>query len=188
MAPHRQSNLEIEGADIFFRNFGGAPGMFNDKGERSFCVSLDDQPDELIQQMRQDGWNVKFSKVREEGDVPRPYLQVKVSYKIKPPTIVMITSKGRTNLTEEMIEVLDWVDLANVDLIIQPSRWTMKNTGATGIKAYLKAIYITLEESRFDRKYADVPEIEFNKPMEIEAGPADYIIDGETVEDDEMED
>lgn len=175
----RHNNIEIEGADIFFRNFAGKTGLYNDKGERQFCVSLDEQNAE---QMARDGWNVKWSKVREEGDVPRPYLQVKVSYKIKPPKVIMITSKGRTALGEDMIEVLDWVDLGNVDLIIQPSRWSMN--GNTGIKGYLDAIYVTIQENRFDRKYADVPEIEFNKPLEIEAGPADDYIEGEVVYDD----
>jgi hypothetical protein len=175
----RHNNVEIEGADIFFRNFAGKKGMYNDEGERSFCVSLDEQNAEA---MARDGWNVKWSKVREEGDVPRPYMQVKVSYKIKPPKVIMITSKGRTSLGEDMIEVLDWVDLGNVDLIIQPSRWNVN--GNTGLKAYLDAIYVTILENRFDRKYADVPEIEFNKPLEIEAGPADdYILEGEVLDD-----
>lgn len=180
----RHNNIEIEGADIFFRNFAGKKGMFNEEGERSFCVSLDGQDPNVIEQMRRDGWNVKFSKVREEGDVPRPYLQVKVSYKIRPPKVMMITSKGRTALNEDMVEVLDWVDLGNVDLIITPSRWNVN--GGTGLKAYLDAIYVTIEENRFDRKYADVPEISFNKPLEIEAGPGDYIdeIEGEVVYDD----
>jgi hypothetical protein len=180
----QHKNIEIEGAEIFFRNFAGKIETFNPNGYRQFCVSLDGQDPGLIEQMQRDGWNIKFSKVREEGDEPRPYLQVKVSYKVKPPTVIMITSKGRTALDESMIEVLDWVDLGNVDLIVQPSRWSMN--GNTGIKGYLKAIYVTIEENRFDRKYADVPEIEFNKPLEIEAGPADYIdeIEGEVVYDD----
>ncbi len=56
----------------------------------------------------------------------------------------MITSRGRTNLDEKTIEMLDWADILNVDLIVRPYEWTVQ--GKTGVKAYLQSIYVTIEE------------------------------------------
>ncbi|QPL14713.1 hypothetical protein SEA_SCHWARTZ33_68 [Gordonia phage Schwartz33] len=177
--------LMIENAKIIFRNFAGKEGMYNAEGDRNFCILL--EPD-LAQTLEKDGWNIKTLRAREEDDEPQPYIQVSVKYRgrngnsVRPPTIVMITSKGRTSLSEEECEILDWVDIANVDLIVRPFQWAV--SGKTGIKAYLKSIYITIMEDELQLKYADVPEL--NGAPQIEAGdtpPFEMgdVIDGEIV-------
>jgi hypothetical protein len=175
-----RNNIFIEGAEIIYRNFGGRPTKFNPQGgKRDFCVILDE---ETATRMMADGWNIKMREARDEGDRPQYYMQVKVNFESKgtPPKVVMITSRGRTTLGGDMVELLDWADLSNVDLIINPWKWEMN--GNTGLSGYLEAIYVTIEENRFEKKYADVPEIEFNKPLEIEAGPADdIVVDGEEI-------
>lgn len=176
--------LLIEGAQIVFRNFAGKEGMYNAEGDRNFCVLLDD---DLAGALIRDGWNVKHLKAREEGDVPQAYIQVSVKYRgrngntVRPPSIVMITSKGRSPLDEEMCEILDWVDIANVDLIIRPFEWSVN--GKSGVKAYLKSIYITIQEDALALKYQDVPEIAPNGALAIESGSegGDYI-DAEVVD------
>lgn len=182
--------LMIENARIIFRNFAGKEGMYNAEGDRNFCVLLDD---DLAETLRKDGWNIKELKPREEGDTPQPYIQVSVKYRgrngnaVRPPTIVMITSKGRTSLSEEECEILDWVDIANVDLIVRPFEWAVN--GKSGIKAYLKSIYVTIQEDELQRKYADVPEIGMDQTPQLESGeppfepPYDNVIDGTVVEE-----
>lgn len=177
--------LLMENAEIRFRNFAGKEGMYNAEGDRNFCVFLD--PD-LAKALSDDGWNVKQLKVREEGDRPQDYIQVSVKYrgrndaKVRPPTIVMITSKGRTALSEDECEVLDWVDIANVDLIIRPFQWAVN--GKTGIKAYLKALYITIAEDALQLKYQDLPEIRGGMRA-IETGHEEEIWDAEVIEDEQ---
>lgn len=151
----------FEDARIIFRNFAGNEGPMNAAGDRNFCVVLTD-PD-VAEQMAADGWLVKQGKESPDGDVRDPYLQVKVSYKGRPPKVVMITSRGRTELGEDEIEVLDWSQFKNVDMIIRPYKWTV---GAkSGIKAYLKSMFVTIEEDELDLKYADVPDA---APRELE--------------------
>ena len=177
--------LLIEDAQIIFRNFAGREGMYNAEGDRNFCVLLD-KP--LADTLAQDGWNVKQLKVREEGDEPQPYIQVSVKYRgrngapVRPPSIVMITSKGRTPLSEDECELLDWVDIAKVDLIIRPYQWAV--SGKTGIKAYIKSIYITILEDALQLKYQDVPELESGMRA-LPAGEED-VIDVEFYEDNEV--
>lgn len=148
--------LLMEDARIIFRNFAGKEGMYNREGDRNFCILLDDK---LANEMSADGWNIKTLKARESSDPAepdQPYIMVSVGYKGRPPKIVMITSKGRTDLGEDEIEVLDWVDIKNVDLIVRPYEWRVGDK--TGIKAYLKSMFVTIDEDALEIKYADVQE------------------------------
>lgn len=149
----RLPNQELENVEIRFRNFSGKPDAFNTSGKREFHVVLSDEDAEA---MRRDGWNVKEKPGREEGDAPTQSIKVEVSYKARPPRVVMISSSGRTNLDEKTVSVLDHVDIQNVDVILNPYHWEMPS-GATGIKAYLQSIYVTIKEDRFERKYSDRP-------------------------------
>jgi hypothetical protein len=142
----------IEDATLIWRNFEGKEGMYNRAGDRNFSVILDPKNAENL---AKDGWNIKFREPREEGDEGFHYIQVAVGYKGKPPRITMITSSGRTNIDEGNVDVLDWVDIQKVDLILNPYEWTVNDK--TGIKAYLKTMFITIEEDELERKYATKP-------------------------------
>jgi len=179
MAEQRIPNVTIEGARIVFRNFAGAEGQYNRAGDRNFAVLLEPS---IAEEMAKDGWNIKTLRAREEEDEPQPYVQVSVSYKGRPPNIVMVSSKGRTSLPEDMVEILDYVDIANVDLILNPYQWAV--SGKTGVKAYLKTMFVTILEDELQQKYADVPEIDFGgRPLAIEAGQDPNIVDAELVHD-----
>ncbi len=139
----------VEDATLIFRNFSGNEGMYNPAGSRNFGVILDQK---TAEKMLKDGWNVKFPDSREEGEERDPYISIQLGFKVRPPKIVMITSAGRTNLTEETVSVLDWADVRTADLICNGSYWEVN--GKTGIKAYLKSLFVTIEEDALDLKYA----------------------------------
>lgn len=143
----------IENANIFFLNFSGRETDMNAAGDRNFCVELDSG---LADDLSRAGWNVKFRSPREEGDPGRAHLQVSVGYKFRPPLVAMITSRGRTLLNEEMVELLDMVDIKLVDLIVKASKW--ERHGRSGIKAYLKTMFVTINQDYLELKYEDVPE------------------------------
>jgi hypothetical protein len=148
-----ENTVLMEGVRIIFRNFAGKEGQYNREGDRNFAVLLDDPTAEA---MASDGWNVKWLKPREDEDAtPQAYLPVSLNFgKGRPPRVVMITSRGRTQLDENMVELLDWADITNVDLIVRPYEWTV--SGKSGIKAYLQSIYVTIEEDELERKYAEL--------------------------------
>lgn len=140
----------IENAKIIFRNFEGKEGQYNRNGDRNFAVIIPDE--KTAQNMLKDGWNVKYLQPREEGDEATPYIQVAVSYKNRPPRIVMMTSTARTVLTEDNVEILDWADIKSSDLICRAYEWDVN--GKTGVKAYLQSLFVTIEEDYLERKYA----------------------------------
>lgn len=143
-------NIIIENARIMYRNFSGAEQQFNPPGNRNFCVIIEDA--EVAEALSNDGWNVKIRPPREEGDASLNYLPVAIKFGAYPPNVTLVTKRNKTPLTEETISTLDFCEISNVDLIIRPySGWNDEGR----IKAYVKTMYVTIEEDEFAAKYAD---------------------------------
>lgn len=178
----RVPNLVIENARIMWRNFAGEERRFNEAGDRNFVIFLEN---DVAEALARDGWNIKTLAPRDPEDNPQPFLKVSVNFKgPRPPRLVMITSRGRTDVPEEMAGVMDWAMIKNVDLIVRPYQWEVN--GNSGIKAYLQSLYMTIEEDALELKYAEVPELTplDATPLQIEAGSPE-IIEGVLIEDDE---
>jgi hypothetical protein len=147
--PDLAKTFMVEDARIIFRNFSGKEGQYNREGDRNFAVIL---PEEVADQMLQDGWNVRYLEAREEGDEPTPYISVAANFSNRPPKVFLISTMARTQLDERSVEVLDWADIRTADLIARGYDWTVN--GKSGTKAYLQSLFVTIEEDALERKYA----------------------------------
>lgn len=145
-------NITIENARLIHRNFSGAATQFNPVGNRNFSVVLDL---DFAQQLMDDGWNVKSKPPRDPQDDPLYYLPVTVRFDPIAPNIFMVTSRGKTRLDESNVNLLDSAIIRNADLKIHPRAWETAN--GSGIKAYLRTLYATIEEDELDLKYGDIP-------------------------------
>lgn len=147
----RLSNITIESARIFFKDFS-ASGPFAGGTKRTFCVEI---PEEMVGDLQRDGWNVKSRESRVDPDAVTWYLKVEASYRSRPPKVVCIPNitKRKVYLSEQTIDSLDYVEILNVDLTITPYVW--EANGNSGVKAYLGTMYVTIAEDPLDAKYAD---------------------------------
>lgn len=143
--------VTIEGATLRYKNFTGAAKKYNAKGLRNFHVVLNT---ELAKILEKDGWNVRWHDPKEDGDEAWASIKVAVRFDNYPPRIVMITGKNRTVLDEDTVEILDWAEIKNVDVMLSPSSWEVN--GKKGIKAYLKKLFVTLSEEDLEAKYSSV--------------------------------
>lgn len=160
--------ISLEGANILpgaFKNFSGRPGQYNPPGRRTFCVELDRETADM---MAEEGWNVKQLNPRDEGDEPKPYIQVRVRFDNVPPTIYMLTGRNnkKTRIDEDTVDLLDSAMIEWADLTITAYRWEMqtKNGIDSGVTAYLKTMYVKVAQDEFAEKYDDdIPEeVPFN--------------------------
>lgn len=156
---NKRDVLAIENARIIFRNFSGKETQYNRAGDRNFCVVLDDLP--LIEGLAADGWNVKTLEANDKRDEAFSFLRVKVNFGNRPPKIYSVTRGNKpVLLDEETVGELDYADIKYADVEINPHYWEVG--GKSGISAYVKSMYVVLEEDRFASKYAmeEAPEEE----------------------------
>ena len=153
MANQRIPNISVENARIIFRNFAGKESKFNAKGKRNFCLVLDN---DVAEDLKDIGWNIKYLSPRDPDDAPQAYLQVAVAFDNFPPKIWLITGGKKTELTEDTVSALDYAEIENVDVIVRPYVWEVN--GKSGVKAYVKNMYVTIAENEFEKKYRNLDE------------------------------
>lgn len=143
--------LQIDDAIIIYRNFAGEASQFNRAGDRNFSVLIEDE--QLANELRDHGWNVKIKQAREEGDTPFMHLPVKVKFNDRGPSVYLVSGSNRVKLDEETIGMLDSIDILGVDLDIRPFDWEVN--GKAGRAAYLQSICVTQDIDRFAQRFEE---------------------------------
>lgn len=161
-----REEIVLENIEIKFRNFEGREQPFNPKGKRNFAIVVKDQ--EMADIFASYNLPTKTTEVKidDDGDERggETILKVKVNLdNERPPALWLITERGRTRLDEETAPMLDFCDIVNVDVVITPYNWNYN--GSTGRNAYLKSIYVTINEDPLERKYGVMPVTDETAPV-----------------------
>lgn len=163
----RQKKIIIENTRIIFRpNFSGDDSLNYSPGDtsRNFNIVLDetnpkakygtcasDMKPLKIEDLVADGWNIKWTKPDDDGN-ETPFVNVTASYKKRGPNIIKsIGGTTKIKVGEDDIGDLDSDFIENIDYItINAYEWEPGR-----IKAYLKDMFITVEDDPFMRRYGD---------------------------------
>ena len=143
--------LQIDDARIIYRNFSGVGSKFNREGDRNFAIYIPDE--DMAEELKERGWNVKIKPPREDGDDPFMFLPVKIKFNDRGPSVYLVTGNKKTPLNESTVSCLDDIDILSVDLDIRPYDWEVNDK--TGRTAYLQSIWVTQEVDRFASRLMD---------------------------------
>ena len=143
--------LQIDDARIIYRNFSGVGSKFNREGDRNFAVYIPDE--DMAEELKERGWNVKIKPPRDDGDDPFMFLPVKIKFNDRGPSVYLVTGNKKTPLNENTVSCLDDIDILSVDLDIRPYDWEVNDK--TGRTAYLQSIWVTQEVDRFASRMMD---------------------------------
>ena len=155
------NNITIRDAKIIFKNFAGKAKQFNPEGRRNFSLLIEDA--DFAERLLNDGWNVKPLKKSDENDDQHWHLAVNVDFGYRPPMITMVSGNMKTMLDETTVNMIDWADIIKIDLTIRPREYHIP--GRDGIKAYLKTMFVTIEEDELAADYADIGENHFDEDL-----------------------
>lgn len=158
----------IQDCRILWPNFSGAADKYNSEGDRNFNLHLTKaQADELAAA----GWNVKckFPRPEENTEEQEERCVLKITVKFRdrqgelkknPPQITMIgnRSRNRTMLGEDLVGLLDGSEIVEADISFVPYFWDTA-TGM-GVSAYLRKLYVVIQEDELDQKWADHEEVD----------------------------
>ncbi len=162
MIENDRHNFEFEDAHIIFKNFEGVEGPYNRKGDRNFCLLLTQEEADILSDQ---GWNVKMRPPRDEDDDPIFYTQIKVAFGNYPPNIWKVNKKGaKRRLDEETVGELDNLIIEHLDICVRPYHWERPD-GSTGVKGYLKTMYVIAEEDEFAHMYVGPSDDEEDIPF-----------------------
>ena len=136
---------------IVYRNLAGRIDEYNERGDRSFAVVIDDP--ELADQLEEDGWRIKRRPPRIEGNPDFVTLKVFVKYENRPPKIYLVCGGVRTLLSESTVGEIDAAEILNVKLACVPYRG--KNSRDGKFSAYCKTMYVYAEGDEFEDDFVD---------------------------------
>ena len=150
MGNNGRETIVLKDVNVLFRNFSGEARQYNSAGDRNFNAQVSEEQATML---RQHGYRVRVVPPNKYNDETTYLLKVKVSYKFDSPNVFILSDISKRRLDEDTIGELDHVSIAKCDISIVGSNWTMPS-GETGVTAYLRSAYVTLNVDPLDAEYA----------------------------------
>lgn len=147
----KANRITVENAEILYSNFSGVERQNNPAGKRNFCLII---PNELVEDLKADGWNVKPKRMTDPDDDPVYFLPVEIGFNNPryPVRIVVRTENGdnKMSLDETTVNCLDWAEIISVEkVVVNPRVWT-NAMGEDKIKAYLRTLKVVIDDEDYE--------------------------------------
>jgi len=144
--------------EVRARNFGGEEKKdrttgrtVNSPGYRNFLLYISD---EIAEELKDRGCEVKYTKVQGPNDIPLPYVSITVSYYMKPVNSYIISNGVTTVLDEEHVRSLNDVDIQNMCLEVEFGKEKTHLNGVKYVPIYAQQIWVEVVPSYIGNKYA----------------------------------
>ena len=155
--------LTIDGIvdrEVRSRNFGGEEKKdrvtgrtVNSPGYRNFLLYISE---EIAEELKDHGCEVKYTKVQGPNDEPVPYVSIIVSYYIKDVDAFMNSRGVTTPLDANHIHLLNNVDIRNMCLAVEFGKEKTHNNGVKYIPIYAQQIIVEVTPNYIAEKYGDM--------------------------------
>ena len=168
----KSRSLVIDGIvdrEVRARNFGGEEKKdkvtgrtVNSPGYRNFLLYVSE---EIAEELKDHGCEIKYSKVQGPNDVPMPYVSITVSYFLKPVEACMISNGVVTQLDEGHIYLINGIDIKNMCIELEFGKEKTHLNGTRYIPLFAQRIWVEIVPSYIDSMYGHL--------MQPDAVPAD---------------
>lgn len=168
-------NLTINGItdrEIRSRNFKGEEKKHpitgktvNSAGYRNFLLYI---PEDIAEELKNVGCDVKYTKLRDPNDIAVPYVSVNVSYYLRAPEAWSCCKGVNTPLDEAHIHLIDDYDIQNACVTLEFGKEKTKINGDKYIPLYLSFIKVDIVPNYVREQFAylyDHPAAEQNGDM-----------------------
>jgi len=147
----------ITDREVRARNFGGEEKKdrvtgrtVNSPGYRNFLLFVSE---EIAEELKDRGCEIKYTKVQGPNDVPMPYVSITVSYFLKPVEACMISNGVPTQLDENHLQLLNRVDIKNMCLELETGKKKVHNNGVEYIPLFAQKIWVDVVPDYIAEKY-----------------------------------
>lgn len=157
----KNRNFVIDGInnqEVFSRNFKGEEKrnkftgqVVNSQGRRNFLLGIDDT---IAEELAAHGCEVKYTKPRDDGDAPKPYVSIVVSYYIKPVEVYVVSNGVMTALNEAAVGDIDDMDISNMCIELQYGKEKIHRDGTPYTPLFAQKIWVEMTPSYMAEKYA----------------------------------
>lgn len=148
----------ITDREIRSRNFKGEEKKHpitgktvNSPGYRNFLLYI---PEDIAEELKDHGCDVKYTKLRDPNDVSVPYVSVNVSYYLKAPEAWSCCKGVNTPLDEKHIHLIDDYDIANACMILEFGKEKMKMNGDKYTPLFLSFIKVDIVPNYVREQFA----------------------------------
>ena len=146
--------------EVRARHFGGEEKKdrvtgrtVNSPGYRNFLLYVSE---EIAEELKDHGCEVKYTKVQDPNDVPVPYVSIIVSYFIKNVDAFLISRDVTTPLDADHIFMINNVDIKNMCLNVEFGKEKTHNNGVKYIPIYAQQIIVEVTPNYIAEKYANL--------------------------------